>query len=153
MVISENTGLGHVGLVVDDTLKCVETFERDYGIKDFIVYDFKPLSAKAYGKEVPDCKLKIALGTFANGVKLEIIQVIAGDTPLKRFYERNGFGVNHINFYTEDLDKTLAYYREKGYDIIFEAEIEDDRGYRRTIYVEDPALGCIVEFSEQPHKR
>ena len=110
-MLAEKPQIGHIGIIVNDVQKCRDAYEKDFGITDFISYDFKPIKVQAYGKYIEDCHLKIALGTLAGGVKLELIQVISGDTPLKRFYDQMGFGVHHINFYTDKYDESKAYYQ------------------------------------------
>ena len=145
--------LGHVGLVVADAHATRLAYEQAFGIADFIEYEFRPPRVLSYGRVIDDCHLRIALGTFENGVKLEILQVVTGDTALARFFNGRGAGLHHLNFYTEEFDRIKAEQIARGAAIVFEAEVEDERGYRRTMYVDNPALGAVVEYSERPRKR
>lgn len=143
--------MGHVGIIVDDADASAKMYEKIFGIKDFKVYDFAPLKVYVYGEEA-QLKMRIALGTLAGGVKLELIQVISGDCPQKEYIDRAGPGMHHINFYTDHYDDIREQLVAEEIPIIFEAEVEDERGYRRTVYFEDKKMG-VIEFSELPHKR
>lgn len=145
--------VGHVGIIVRDVETSVKAFESIFGIDDFTIYDFVPRKMYVYGEEAKDCKMKIGLGTFCGGVKLEIIQVLYGDCPQKSFYDLAGPNAHHINFYTDNFDKCKEEMLSRKIPIIFEAEIEDNRGCRRSIYVEDKDIGCVIEFSELPKQK
>lgn len=138
--------LGHVGLVVADVAEARDAWTLQCGIKDFITYTFRPVKALIYGKALDDCVLEIALGTFANGVKLEIIAVKSVDPLVKRFFGHHNGGVQHLNFYTDNYEQKRACFGV----VPFEAWIDDARGVRRTFYAEISELGTLIEYSELP---
>lgn len=149
----EKLHVGHLGIVVNNIQQSIIAYREAFGIDDFVAYDFVPKNVKSYGENISDCSLKIALGTFAGGIKIELIEVVGGDTPLKRFHDQLATGVHHINFYTREFDEKLACYQSCPEKIVFEAEIEDERGYRRSMYIQEEQFGTIIEFSELPVKK
>ena len=146
--------LGHVGYVVEDADRNVGKFRRALGIENFRVYDFEPLRAWASGKVLSPCKLRIAVGSFKNEVKIELIQPVAGDTPHARFLREKGEGLHHVAFYTKQYDDWLAYFKKVAQEIIFEAEAEDEVvGYRRALYARIEGMVGIAEITEIAYKR
>jgi hypothetical protein len=145
----ELNGIGHIGMVVGNVLNCVGKFKDVFGIDDFQIYDFLPDKAWTKGREIKGCRLKIAMASLKNGSQIEIIEPVSGDTPHMEYINSGKQGIHHISFYTGRYVEWLAYFRRLGIQILFEAEAEDEqRGYRRCFYAEDPELRCIVEFTE-----
>lgn len=146
----EFPGIGHTGMVVKDLAECVERFSDVLGIDSFFVYDFIPQRAWVKGREIFDCKFRIAMATLKNGTQLEIIEPVSGDTPQMDFIAKGCQGIHHLAFYTDRYDEWLDHFKHLNAKILFEAEVEDDvKGYRRCFYAEDKALQCIVEFTSK----
>ena len=51
------------------------------------------------------------------GVSFEVIQPLAGETPVKEFLAKKGEGIQHIGFFVDDLDQETAKMAEKGFKI------------------------------------
>ena len=138
-----------------ETDKAVERFKEMYQIDDFQVYEFSPTKVWSYGVEVPEYKLKIALGTVnETGCKVEILQSIVGDGVHKHFAQDGDGGMHHICFAVDDYDYWKEYYVNKGVNFIFESETEDEIiGYRRCFYADDKDLGQVFEIKENPYFR
>ncbi len=135
-------------MIVKNVDDCVGRFSDILRIDRFIVYDFAPLRAFVRGREIFDCKFRIAMATLQNGSQIEIIEPVSGDTPQMDFIRSGREGLHHIAFYTDRYDDWLAHFRSRGAVILFEAEAEDDvKGYRRCFYAEDENLHCILEFT------
>jgi hypothetical protein len=146
--------LGHVGYIVSDRDKCVQGLSRLLGIVDLVLYDFVPKRAWVEGREIQDCKLKIGVGLFKNGVKLEIIEPVSGSTPHQEFLSRKGSGIHHVAFYSDRYEEWHEYFEKKGARFLFEMEAEDDViGYRRSFYAESPDYQGVLEITEIARKR
>ena len=146
--------IGHVGYMVDSADACAKELGKVWGIDDFVVYDFVPDRAWAYGEEISDCKLRIALGTPAVGAKVELVQYVSGtNLVMDNFVKEKGQNIHHIAYYVEDYDAWRAYVLENGASIIFEMEIEDEiLGKRSSFYCEYPGVPGVVEYSKKPTK-
>jgi Glyoxalase/Bleomycin resistance protein/Dioxygenase superfamily. len=146
----EFPGIGHIGMVVGSLKECTEKFTAVFGIDNFLIYDFQPKRVWVMGREIYDCKFKIAMATLENGSQLEIIEAVSGDTPHKDFILSGGQGIHHIAFYTDKYDDWLDYFKGMNAAILFEAEVEDEvKGYRRCFYAEDRELCSIIEVTEK----
>ena len=153
-ILKDLPPFGHVGYIVANRDASVERLQSILGIDNFILYDFVPNKAWVAGKEIFDCKLKIAVGTFKNNVKLEIIEPISGNTPHKGYLSKIGSGIHHIAFYSDRYDEWHEYFEEKGAAFIFEMEAEDDViGYRRSFYAEMEGFQGILEITEIAKKK
>ena len=148
------SSIAHLGYVVDCLEDNIAAFAPLYGIDRFEIYDFKPLRAWAYGKEIFDCRFRIAMGAVENGISMELIQPISGSTPQMEFLKRCGGGVHHFSVSVRDFEGQRSQCRcIPNANIIFEAEVYDEkRGYRRCFYVQIDKACPVVEFAEIPRK-
>ena len=137
--------LGQVGVVVKDIQKALKYYSSVFGIGPFDIYDFHPQRTWVKGKEVVPIKLKLAMADMGP-VKLELLQIIEGDElPHQDFLETHGEGLQHLGFYAENYDEWKMYAREKGMEILCEAEIEDElRGKRRAFYMDSSKVGGVL---------
>lgn len=143
----------HIGYIVDCLEANTAAFAELYGVYNFDVYEFKPLRAWAYGKELFDCCFRIAMGKVEQGINIELIQPISGFTPHSEFLKRGG-GMHHFCISVKNFDTWRSHFNDSpNADIIFEANVCDEkRGFRRCIYVQTNKRGSVVEFSEIPEK-
>jgi catechol 2,3-dioxygenase-like lactoylglutathione lyase family enzyme len=140
---------GHVGYIVEDIDTCVDGFRRALGAGDFRVYDYVPLRAWAYGRPLSPCRLRIGIDSVGGHLNIELIQPVEGATLQARFLRDKGPGLHHVAFYSERYEEWLDRFRQRGAEIGFEAEAEDEiNGYRRSFYAEVAGMPGIVEISE-----
>ena len=146
--------LGHLGYIVENVDRNVAKFREILGIDNFRAYDYVPGRAWVNGKELFPCKLRIAIGSFINGCKIELIQPLVGATPHAQFLREKGPGLHHVAFYTKQYEDWLDHFRKVGAEITFEAEAEDEIiGYRRSFYAQVAGMVGVVEITEIARKR
>lgn len=148
-VLNNYTAKFHVGHVVEDvekTLKNVQ--EKLHCAGDVKTYKFIPHKAYMFGNEVEEYELKIAMCPIKENVFLEYIQPI---TPAGFHYIsliNNGDYYNHIALYTDDYDTCREELVREGSVILFEAEVNDTRGYRRCLYTKVDGVPGVFEILE-----
>ena len=146
--------LGHVGYIVEDIEAGADGFRRALGLGEFRVYDYVPRKAWSYGQPLSPCRLRIGIGSIGGHVKLELIQPVEGTTPQARFLRERGPGLHHVAFSTDRYEEWLDRFRQRGAEISFEAEAEDEiNGYRRSFYAEVAGMPAVVEVSETARHR
>ena len=147
----QDLGMEHVGVIVEDLEQAAAYFQTHFGVESFQYYDFAPLRAWSYGKQVEGYQLKIAMGTVNDVTsKIELIQPVAGEGVHRDFLKAGGTGLHHIAYKVDNFDEWKAHYQGRGIPILFEAETEDPvNGYRRCLYVEDPAYHVVIEIKEK----
>ena len=147
--------VAHIGYIVDCIKDNIIVFTELFGIDKFDIYEYKPIHAWAYGKEIYDCHFSIAMGTAQNGMSIELIQPISGcSTPQMEFMKHCGAGIHHFSMSVKDFDFWKTYIMSiQNANIIFEAEVNDKkRGYRRCIYVQIGKACPVIELAEVPRK-
>jgi hypothetical protein len=140
--------LGHVGLVVWDIEQYTTNLTDVLGMNKFEIYDFNATQARVRGKEIEKFCLKIGIGCFSNGVKLELIEPIMDGGFFTEHLKIHGNGFNHLAFYVEDLQKWRTYFEGRGFPIVFETIVFDEiRGKRHVFYTKLNGLNYYYEFA------
>ena len=147
----------HVGYIVADLEAARKHLAEEYGLVSDEPYEFRPDRAWVCGKETEEYVLRIAMvktGNAENGGIMELIEPVKGNGIHRQFLEEGKSGIQHICFSVKDYDTWHAFFKEKDAEIVFEAEVEDDRfGYRRCFYAEDKMTGTMFEIKEEPYFR
>ena len=133
-----------VAVVVKDLMKSVKTYNDDYGIGPWAIYDFDPKTVKNMiinEKEV-DYAMKLAVCDI-NGVQWELIQPLDDKSIYAKFLKKHGEGLHHIAFGTPDYKKTFNALKEKGKKII---QGGNWQGLTYTYMSTQDDLGVIAEI-------
>ena len=79
-------------------------------------------------------------------VKLERLQLIEGDVhPIRDFLQTYGEGLQHLGFYVDNYNEWKLYSQEKGMEILYELEVEDEaRGKRRGFFMDSSKIGGVI---------
>jgi len=141
--------LGHVGLVVSDIPKFLDHFVNLFGITNFEIYNFEAVEAKLFDKQINDFCLKIAIGSFINNIKIELIEPINDGGFYTKYLDKYGNGLNHLAFYVNNISKWRQYFIDNNLPIVFEAIVVDEiRGERHIFYTKLKELNYYYEFAE-----
>jgi len=149
-------GIEHAGFIVNSLEDAMDHFKKYYEIDDFKIYNFKPNRSWYYGEEQPPgCHMKIAMGSFTDtDCMIELIEPVAGKSIHKDYLDEGNTGIHHLCFKIEDFPYWKNYFLEKGAEILFEVETEDDVvGFRRGFFAKDAITGMIFEIKEIPFFR
>lgn len=141
--------LGHVGLVVWDVDQYTTYLVDTLGMNKFEIYNFDAKKARVRGKEIEGFRLKIGIGCFSNGVKIELIEPIVDGGFFTEHLKTHGNGFNHLAFYVENHVKWRSYFEKKGLPIVFETTVFDEiRGERHVFYTKMNGLNYYYEFAK-----
>ena len=127
--------LDHIGIAVDDTAAVVERFRDLLGIA--------PYKTEA----VPDQQVRTHY-LDAGSAKLELLEALADDSPVRRFLDRRGEGLHHVAFEVDDLSATMDRLRDAGFEI--QSETPQAGADAKQIAFVHPTQthGVLVEFCE-----
>ena len=137
----------HVGILVRDMDKAIEH------LQSLGIGPFKPFSkqvvrydTKLYGKAVDpaEIQLVVRLAEIGEGVKIEMIQPLAGG-PWGKFVDETGGGMHHLAFTVDDVDKAKAELVEKGATVLYEGKFE---GGGAAAYLDTTSFGDLVDVIE-----
>jgi hypothetical protein len=98
--------LSQIGVVVRDLQRTIKNYEEVIGIGPFATIEFKPEKSFVKGRR-GDVHFKIGIAPFSPEMSLELLEVINGEPYHKDFLEKNGEGIQHLGFFTDDYDGVL----------------------------------------------
>jgi len=102
----------HIGIVVRDCEKVIETWERMFGIGPWAIREMSGTTPE--GKTVT---AKVAFA-YMGDLEIELIQIIKGKTLHSEFLETHGEGLHHLGFFVDDVDGEAASLVAKGAKVI-----------------------------------
>ena len=150
-----NNGITQVALVVDDLDRTVENYWKYFGIGPWDLYTYcRPLvkDMSYYGVEA-DYKMRIALSNFGP-TRIELIEVVDGDTIYQDYIENHGYGVQHFGLLVEDMEDALARTEVEGFRVIMEGSGFGPDGDGHYAYLDtEELLGVTLELISRPKRR
>lgn len=96
-------------------------------------------------EEVPSQKVKTAFFTVGE-THIELLEPTAEDSPVARFLEKNGEGIHHVAFATDDVSVQLGRAAGAGVRLIHEVPIEGAGGKLVAFLHPKSTYGVLTEF-------
>jgi methylmalonyl-CoA/ethylmalonyl-CoA epimerase len=82
-----------------------------------------------------------------NGLKIELLEATAEDSPVARFIDKRGEGIHHIAFQVRSIENSLTHYREQGFDVVGEPRHGADN--KRICFLHPRSThGVLIELCE-----
>lgn len=124
----------HIGVAVED-LKEVEEF-------------LKKVFSKGYEEveEIPSQKVRAGFFDL-NNLKIEFLEPLSSDSPVRKFLDKRGEGIHHICIEVEGINDVLKTLREKGVKLVDEKAREGSRGSLVAFLY--PFHGVLIELKEK----
>lgn len=115
-------------------------------LDDAIPYYEKVLGLKLEGVETVESQ-KVRTAFFACGeVHIELLEATDPDSPIGKFIEKNGEGIHHIAYKTDDIGGQLAGAKAEGVRLIHEEPI-DGAGNKLVAFLHPKSTrGVLTEF-------
>lgn len=137
-----------VALVVRNLDKTVKEYAKLFGVPEPEVFCVPEESvAHTQFKGVPT-KTRAKLAVFDLGqVVLEITEPDEESSSWKDFLEKNGEGIHHIAFMTDDRETAVKYFEENDMPIRHYGEYE---GGNYTVFDSKEKLGTFVQVKYEP---
>jgi methylmalonyl-CoA/ethylmalonyl-CoA epimerase len=127
--------IDHVGVAVKDADAALKLFEGILGLK-------------VQGSEtVPEQKVR-TLFLPVGETEVELLEATAPDSPIARFLEKRGEGVQHIAFRVENIEEALTELEAKGVTLIDRKPRMGAGGKKIAFLHPRDTLGVLVELSE-----
>jgi len=106
----------------------------------------KTLGMSCEGTEVVESQ-KVRTAFFTIGeTHIELLEPTSDDSPIAKFLERNGEGIHHIAYGTDDISRQLDIAREAGCRLINESPIEGAGGKMVAFLHPKSTHGVLTEF-------
>jgi methylmalonyl-CoA epimerase len=148
-------GIAQVAIIVEDLEQAVENYWKLFGIGDWHFYTYgKPLVKEmTYHGEPAEYKMRVALSYFGP-MRVELIEMVKGDTVYADFVREHGYGVHHFGVLVDDMEKALAEAEAAGVHMIMDGAGfgADGDGHYAYLDTEDE-IGVTIELIERPKGR
>jgi methylmalonyl-CoA epimerase len=98
-------------------------------------------------EEVASQKVRTAFFTVGE-VHIELLEPTAPESPIAKFLEKQGEGIHHIAYRTDDIEGQLARAREGGYRLIHDTPILGAGGKKVAFLHPKSTHGVLIEYCE-----
>ncbi|MFB6098116.1 MAG: methylmalonyl-CoA epimerase [Salinibacter sp.] len=125
----------HIGIAVDDVENVVECFRSLLGTEPYKAETVTDQHVRTHFLD-------------AETTKLELLESLDPDSPVRRFLDRRGEGLHHLAFEVADLESTMQRLREEGFELLNETP-QAGADDKQIVFVHPKQThGVLVEFCE-----
>lgn len=125
--------IDHLGIAVRNVDDAAKFFTESLGLE-------------CHGVEVVESQ-KVKTAFFECGeVHLELLEPTADDSPIAKFLEKNGEGIHHIAFATDNIDGQLKQAADSGVRLINEVPFDGAAGKLVAFLHPKSTHGILTEF-------
>ncbi len=125
--------IDHLGIAVRNLDESIQYYESALGLE-------------CEGREEVESQ-KVRTAFFdVGGVHIELLEPTSPDSPVAKFIEKNGEGIHHIAFGTDDIGGQLAQAAESGVRLIHETPFEGAANKLVAFLHPKSTHGVLTEF-------
>jgi methylmalonyl-CoA/ethylmalonyl-CoA epimerase len=138
--------IDHVGIAVADLDQAIDFWERVFGMR---------CVHQESNEEQGVREAMLAVGPDTSGGYVQLLAPLTPDSPIARFLERSGPGVQQVAYTVDDLDATCEALRSRGVRLLYETPRRGTAGSRINFVHPKDAGGVLVELLEpapNPHE-
>lgn len=132
-------GIDHVGVAVPDLDAAIAHYQRLFGMQ---------CVHRETNEEQEVREAMLAVGPSPAGGYLQLLAPLRPDSPVGRFLDRRGPGVQQVAYTVEDLDAACARLRERGARLLYDTPRRGTAGSRVNFVHPEDAGGVLVELVE-----
>jgi len=129
--------LSHIGIAVKDLDEAIKMYENLGLTLDST-------------EEVPSQKLKVAFFTVGD-TRIELLAATSDDSPIAKFIEKKGEGIQHIALGVDDLKAELKEKSDKGFQLIDKEPRPGAHGADIAFLHPKSTKGVLVELCKDKH--
>jgi methylmalonyl-CoA/ethylmalonyl-CoA epimerase len=148
-------GIAQVALVVRDLEQTVKNWYHVLGVGPWHFYTYgKPLVKRMtrHGKPA-EYRMRVALANVGP-LRIELIEIMEGDTVYQEFVDQHGYGVHHLGILVNDMAAALDQARGAGFEMTQDGAGfgPDDDGHYAYLDTEG-TIGTTLELIQRPKRR
>lgn len=134
------THLDHVGIAVADLDEALEFYEKSFGMTAYHVETNEEQGVREAMLRVGDSETSI-----------QLLAPLSPDSPIGKFLDRSGPGIQQMAYRVEDIDQVSATLRERGVRLLYEVPKGGTAGSRVNFIHPKDAGGVLVELVQPGH--
>jgi len=137
--------IDHVGIAVPDLDQAIDFYQRVFGMR---------CVHREENAEQGVAEAMLAVGpatgptTVQDPTRLQLLAPLTPDSPIARFLDRSGPGIQQIAYTVADVDATSAALRERGLRLLYDEPRRGTAGSRINFVHPKDAGGVLVELVE-----
>mgnify|MGYP001102071277 CR=1 FL=1 len=148
-------GIAQVAIIVPNLEEAVENYWKLFRIGDWHFYTYgRPLvKSMTYQGQPSDYKMRVAL-SYLGPMRIELIEMVEGDTVYADFVREHGYGVHHFGVLVENMQEAIAQAEAAGLMMTQDGAGfgRDGDGHYAYLDTED-RIGVTIELIERPQGR
>lgn len=129
-------GVDHIGIAVNNLNETLAVYEKVLGLKPEKVTVLEPQ------------KIKIAFIKVGD-TKIELLEPLSKDSPIAKFLEKRGEGIQHIALRVDGIDDMLKAMKNKSVNLIDETPRIGAEGGKIAFIHPQSLKGVLVELCEK----
>ncbi len=129
--------IDHVGLAVHDLDAAIAFYARTFGVQ--VVHE-------EVNEEQGVREAMLAVGD--SGACIQLLAPLRPDSPIGRFLERSGEGIQQVAYGVDDIDAASAKLRARGVRLLYDEPRRGTAGSRVNFVHPKDAMGVLVELVE-----
>jgi len=131
------TRIDHVGLAVRDLDAAIAFYERTFGLRSV---------HEEVNEEQGVREAMLAVGD--SGSCLQLLAPLRPDSPIGRFLDRSGEGVQQVAYTVTDIDEVSTILRGRGVRLLYDEPRRGTAGSRVNFVHPKDAMGVLIELVE-----
>jgi methylmalonyl-CoA/ethylmalonyl-CoA epimerase len=131
--------IDHVGVAVADLDAAIEFYGRVFGMRCVHLETNEEQGVR---------EAMMAVGPSTAGGFVQLLAPLRPDTPIGRFLDRNGPGLQQVAYTVSDIDAAGAALRSRGVRLLYETPKRGTAGSRVNFVHPKDAGGVLVELVE-----
>ncbi len=138
------TGVGllridHVGVAVPDLDAAIEFYQRAFGMRCVHVETNEEAGVR---------EAMMAVASGPGGGYLQLLAPLGADSPVARFLDRRGPGLQQVAYTVADVDAASAALRERGLRLLYDQARRGTAGSRVNFVHPKDTGGVLIELVE-----
>jgi methylmalonyl-CoA/ethylmalonyl-CoA epimerase len=137
------TAVDHVGIAVHDLDAAIAWYEATFGL----------VATHSETNEEQGVREAMLSAPGDSGAAIQLLAPVRSDSPIGRFLERSGPGIQQMAYRVTDIDASCAALREQGVRLLYDEPRRGTAGSRINFVHPRDAGGVLVELVEpaDPH--
>jgi len=130
--------IDHIGIAVKNLNEAIGVYRDVLGFRLEGVHTLK------------ERKVKVAFFSAGDESRIELQEPLGGDSPVAKFLETRGEGIQHLAVKVKDIEAVLEDFKKKGVTLIDEKPKSGAGGSRIAFIHPKSTHGVLLELVEKP---
>jgi methylmalonyl-CoA/ethylmalonyl-CoA epimerase len=135
------SAVDHVGIAVADLDDAIAWYDRTFGLR--VVHE-------EVNEEQGVREAMLQVSDDMAATQIQLLAPLRPDSPIGRFLERSGPGIQQLAYRVDDIDAASAALRDRGVELLYDQARPGTGGCRVNFIHPRDAGGVLVELVEPP---